>query len=75
MNQRCTNTSEKRGHMLEHPMHPLCRKVRGGDNQQETASPRARGLLRDLTPRIPSFGIMRKSDLHGDMECVITATQ
>jgi len=24
------------GYMLEHPMYPLCRKVRGGDNQQET---------------------------------------
>lgn len=31
----CTNNSEKRRYMLENPMYPLRRKVRGGDNQQE----------------------------------------
>ena len=30
--------SAKRGYMLENPMHPLCRKVRGGDDQQETGA-------------------------------------
>jgi hypothetical protein len=35
-NRMNTMISEKCSHMLEHPMHPLCRKVRGGDDQQES---------------------------------------
>ncbi len=39
---RCLSKSD---YLLGHPMHPLCRKVRGGDNQQE----RPRYVLEDYT--------------------------
>ena len=66
--------SVQRRYMLEPPAHPLCRKVRGGDNQQERPGfvfGLCRGILRDFTRRsgfaLRGFAAMMiKSDPCGD---------